>query len=266
MLFRSKKYLDFLAGLAVNALGYNHRELTRAIQDQASRVLHVSNLFYHPYAGTLAQKLVRMAGLRRAFFTNSGTEAIEGAIKIARAHARGEKGKIKLVALEKCFHGRTAGALSLTHADKYRKPFEPLLPDVEFVPVNDIEALRAAIDDDTAAFFAEPILGEGGIIALTQEFLREAEALCRRRRALFILDEIQCGLGRTGYPFYFQKTGVLPDILVLAKSLGAGLPLGAILVGERVEQALQAGDHGTTFGGGPLACREIRRASCRERV
>ncbi|HEY3129046.1 MAG TPA: N-acetyltransferase [Acidobacteriota bacterium] len=250
-----KQYLDFLAGIAVNALGYNHPELTRAIQDQSTRVLHVSNLFYHPYAGPLARKLARMSGLRRAFFTNSGTEAVEGAIKIARAHSRGDKDKIKFVALENSFHGRTAGALSLTHGEKYRKPFEPLLPGIQFVPPNDVDALNKAIDEDTAAFIAEPILGEGGIISLTPDYLKEASELCHRHNALMILDEIQCGLGRTGYPFYFQKSGILPDVVLLAKSLGVGLPLGAILVGEKAERALQPGDHGTTFGGGPLACR-----------
>ncbi|MBI2820815.1 MAG: N-acetyltransferase [Acidobacteria bacterium] len=250
-----KKYLDFLAGLAVNALGYNHPELTRAIQDQATRTLHVCNLFYHPYSGPLAARLVRLSGLRRAFFTNSGTEAVEGAIKIVRAHARGKAGKTKMVALEKAFHGRTAGALSLTHAEKYRLPFAPLLPGVQFIPANDIEALHAAIDGETAAFIAEPILGEGGIVLLAPDFLREAQDLCRQHDTLLILDEIQSGLGRTGYPFYFQKAGVEPDIVLLAKSLGAGLPLGAILVGEKGEYALQPGDHGTTFGGGPLACR-----------
>lgn len=250
-----KKYLDFLAGLSVNALGYNHPELTRVIQDQAMRTLHVCNLFYHPYAGLLARKLVTLSGLRRAFFTNSGAEAVEGAIKITRAYARGHAGKMKIVALEKAFHGRTTGALSLTHTEKYRTPFEPLLPGVQFVPPNDIAALNSSIDGETAAFIGEPILGEGGVIPLTPDFLRVAWELCRRHDALFILDEIQCGLGRTGYPFYFQKAGVLPDVVVVAKSLGAGLPLGAILVGEKVENVLHAGDHGTTFGGGPLACR-----------
>ncbi|HEY2931216.1 MAG TPA: N-acetyltransferase [Acidobacteriota bacterium] len=249
-----KRYLDFLAGIAVNALGYNHPELTRVIQDQATRTLHVSNLFFHPFSGPLARKLVRMSGLRRAFFTNSGTEAVEGAFKITRAYARG-KNKPKIVALEHAFHGRTMGALSITYGEKYRKPFEPLLGQVQFIPANDIEALHASIDETTAAFIAEPILGEGGILPLTSDFLRDASDLCRRFDALFILDEIQCGLGRTGYPFYFQKLEVLPDILLLAKSLGLGIPLGAIIAGEKVEQTLQAGDHGTTFGGGPLACR-----------
>lgn len=250
-----KRYLDFLAGLAVNALGYNHPDLTRAIQDQCTKVLHVCNLFYHPYTGPLAERLVSLSGMKRAFFTNSGTEAVEGAIKMTRAHARGRKGKIGIVALEKSFHGRTLGALSLTHAEKYRLPFEPLLPGVQFVPPNDIQKLRAAMSDEVAAVIMEPLLGEGGVIPLSTPFLREARSLCDRHDALLILDEIQSGLGRTGSAFCFQKHGIVPDIVVLAKSLGAGLPLGAILAGEKAEFVLHHGDHGTTFGGGPLACR-----------
>ena len=219
--------------------------------------MHVSNLYYHEYQGPLAEKLCSLSGLNRAFFSNSGTEAIEGSIKLARlaGHRVGGEGKCRLVALDGSYHGRTFGALSLTGQDKHRKGFEPLLEDVTFVRQNDIEGLRAAVNDNTCAIVLEPIFGEGGIYECSVEFLQECRALADRHRAALIFDEIQCGLGRTGTVFAFQTFGVTPDIVAIAKPLAAGLPLGAFLAKEEFASAISPGQHGTTFGGGPLACR-----------
>ena len=252
-----KRYLDFVAGLGVNALGHAHPRIVKAIREQAARLLHVSNLYYHEYQGPLAEKLCRLSGLNRAFFSNSGTEAIEGSIKLARlaGHRAGGEAKCRLVALEGSYHGRTFGALSLTGQDKHRKGFEPLLGDVTFVKQNDVEGLRAAVNDNTCAIVLEPIFGEGGIYECSTEFLRECRALADRHRAALIFDEIQCGLGRTGTIFAFQAFGVTPDIVAIAKPIAAGLPLGAFIAKEEFASAISAGQHGTTFGGGPLACR-----------
>jgi acetylornithine/N-succinyldiaminopimelate aminotransferase len=254
---KGKKYLDFVSGLGVNALGHAHPRIVKAIREQAARLLHVSNLYYHEYQGPLAEKLCALSGLDRAFFQNSGTEAIEGSIKLARlaGHRAGGEAKSKLVALEGSYHGRTFGALSLTGQDKHRKGFEPLLEDVTFVKQNDLESLRAAVNENTCAIVLEPIFGEGGIYECTPEFLRECRALADRHKAALIFDEIQCGLGRTGTLFAFQSFGVTPDIVAIAKPIAAGLPLGAFIAKEEFASAIAPGQHGTTFGGGPLACR-----------
>jgi predicted acetylornithine/succinylornithine family transaminase len=252
-----KKYLDFVAGLGVNALGHAHPRIVKVIREQASRAIHLSNLYYNEYQGRLAEKLCTLSGLQRAIFSNSGTEAVEGSIKLARlaGHRAGGSAKSQLVALEGSYHGRSFGAMSVTGQDKYRKGFEPLLEDVKFVPRNDAEALRAAVTDNTCAIVLEPIFGEGGIHECSVEFLKECRALADRHRAALIFDEIQCGLGRTGTIFAFQTFGVTPDIVAIAKPIAAGIPLGAFLVKEEFASAISAGQHGTTFGGGPLACR-----------
>ena len=256
-----KRYLDFVAGLGVNALGHAHPRIVKTIREQAAKLIHVSNLYYHEYQGELAEKLCLLSGgssgMSRAFFSNSGTEAIEGSIKLARlaGHRAGGEAKSRLVALEGSYHGRTFGALSLTGQDKHRKGFEPLLEDVTFVRQNDVEGLRTAVNDNTCAVVLEPIFGEGGIYECSVEFLRECRVLADRHRAALIFDEIQCGLGRTGTIFAFQSFGVTPDMVAIAKPIAAGLPLGAFLAKEEFASAISPGQHGTTFGGGPLACR-----------
>lgn len=252
-----RRYLDFVSGIGVNALGHAHPRIVKTIRDQAAKLVHVSNLYYHEYQGPLAEKLSRLSGLSRAFFSNSGTEAIEGSIKLARlaGHRAGGEAKCGLVALEGSYHGRTFGALSLTGQDKHRKGFEPMLEGVTFVKQNDLESLRAAVNDNTCAIVLEPIFGEGGIYECSPEFLTECRALADRHKAALMLDEIQCGLGRTGTLFAFQTFGVTPDIVAIAKPIAAGLPLGAFIAKEEFASAISPGQHGTTFGGGPLACR-----------
>jgi acetylornithine/N-succinyldiaminopimelate aminotransferase len=257
---RGKRYLDLLGGLAVNSLGYAYPEILTALRDEAETLLHVSNLLYHSYQGPLAEKLTRLAGLDRAFFANSGTEAIEGALKLARAYARKHHPhepfeKFEILAVENSFHGRTFGALAATWPEKYRKPFEPLLPGVRFIKLNEVAHLRNSFTPRAAAFVVEVIQGEGGVVEVREDFLRMAEELCHTHQALLICDEIQCGLGRTGRFFAFSKYGLRPDIVVVAKPLAAGLPLAAILAREEVAQAFSPGMHGTTFGGGPVQCR-----------
>jgi len=252
-----KKYLDFVSGLGVNALGHAHPRIVKTIREQSARLVHISNLYYHEYQGRLAEKLATLSGLDRVFFSNSGTEAIEGSIKLARlaSHRIGGLEKSRLIGLEGSYHGRTFGAMSLTGQDKYRKGFEPLLEEVTFVPRNDTVALRAAINDQTCAIVLEPIFGEGGILECSVEFLQECRKLADQHKVALIFDEIQCGLGRTGNLFAFQSFGVEPDIVAIAKPIAAGLPLGAFLAREEFASAISAGQHGTTFGGGPLACR-----------
>jgi predicted acetylornithine/succinylornithine family transaminase len=255
---QGREYLDFLGGLAVNDLGYAHPEVLAVLRDEAETLLHVSNLLYHPYQAPLAKKLTSLAGLDRAFFANSGTEAIEGALKLVRAYARQHPKPFlrdEILALENSFHGRTFGALSVTWPEKYRKPFEPLVPGFRFVRLNDAGHLRESFTPRVAAVLLEVFQGEGGVVELSEEFLKTAEELCRTQHALLICDEIQCGLGRTGRFFAFTKFGLDPDIVVVAKPLAAGLPLAAILAREEVAQAFSPGMHGTTFGGGPLQCR-----------
>jgi acetylornithine/N-succinyldiaminopimelate aminotransferase len=244
-------YWDLLGGIAVNVLGHKHPRLMKTMRDASHSLLHVSNLYYHPAQGILGEKLVRASGLLRAFFCNSGTEANEAALKFARLATK----KTKLVALQESFHGRTLGALSLTGHEAYRTPFAPLVPGVSFVAPNDIAALEAAVDGETAAIFLEPVMGEGGVIPLDDEYLIAARQIADRNGALLVLDEIQCGLGRTGHLFAYQKSGIVPDMVTLAKPLGGGLPLGAVLTGAELEGVVKPGHHGTTFGGNPVACR-----------
>lgn len=258
-----REYLDFLAGIAVNALGYAHPRIARVIRREAGRATHVSNLFHNPYQGPLARKLAQWSGLDRVFFTNSGTEAIDGALKLARAHAHAQAAKagsgapgdkIRILALENSFHGRTFGALSITHTAKYREPFAPLVPGVDFVRLNDADDLEAKFDDAVCAIVIEPIQGEGGIFPVTEEFWEKARALATRHDAALIADEIQCGLGRTGRYFRYQRFASAPDIVTVAKPLAGGLPLGAMIANEKFASAFSPGMHGTTFGGGPLVC------------
>src|SRR5216684_1901650 len=252
-----KRYLDFVAGLGVNALGHAHPRIVKTIREQAARVIHLSNLYYNEYQGQLAERLCNLSGLQRAFFSNSGTEAMEGSIKLARlaGHKTGGEAKCQLVALQGSYHGRTFGSMSLTGQEKYRKGFEPLLQQVNFVGRNNVVALQAAVSDNTCAIVLEPIFGEGGILECSIEFLRECRAAADRHHAALIFDEIQCGLGRTGSIFAFQTFGVVPDIVAVAKPIAAGIPLGAFLAREEFASAISVGQHGTTFGGGPLACR-----------
>lgn len=255
--FEGKKYLDFVAGLGVNALGHAHPRIVKTIREQVAKIIHVSNLYYHEYQGQLAERLCQLSGLDRVFFSNSGTEAMEGAIKLARlaGHKAGGDAKCQLVALQGSYHGRTFGSMSLTGQDKYRKGFEPLLENVTFVQQNNLEALRSAANVNTCAIVLEPIFGEGGILECSTDFLRECRALADQHQAALIFDEIQCGLGRTGKMFAFQSFGVEPDIVTIAKPIAAGMPLGAFVAKERFASAISPGQHGTTFGGGPLACR-----------
>jgi len=243
----------------VNALGHAHPAIQAVLKRQAGRLIHVSNLFFHEYQSELAKKLTKISGLEKAFFCNSGTEAWEGALKLARAYARvnnpnGHKAKWRILALENSFHGRTFGSLATTGQAKYRHPFAPLLPGVGFVAFNDVEDLKRQFDGSVCAVCMETIQGEGGINPVTPEFLQTARVLTEKTGALLILDEIQCGLGRTGKWFAYEHYGVKPDIVTVAKPLAAGLPLGAILTTNRVASGMHPGMHGTTFGGGPLAC------------
>ena len=253
-----RRYLDFMAGIGVNALGHAHPRIVKIVREQAGLIMHCSNLYYNQYGGPLAKRLAEVSGLQRTFFANSGTEAMEGALKIARAHGHAiSPEKFEVIALENSFHGRTLGALSITGQAKYRAPFEPLLPGVKFVPPNDAAALEAAFSDRTAALVIEMIQGEGGIYPLTQEFVAQARQLADRHNALLIADEIQCGVGRPGTFFAYQRAQsvVLPDVVAAAKPLGAGIPLGVIIANQKAADAIQPGMHGSTFGGGPLACR-----------
>jgi acetylornithine/N-succinyldiaminopimelate aminotransferase len=252
-----REYLDLLAGIGVGALGHGHEGLSAAIADQSREMIHCSNLFFHPLQGQVAERLAALSGLSRAFFCNSGAEAVEACLKFARRywHSKGVVGRTEIIAMEGDFHGRTMGALSTTWNEHYRTPFMPLVPNVRFVPVNDPAALRSAVTDKTAAIILEPIQGEGGVRPLTQEFADAVTDICRTTGTLLIADEVQCGLGRTGQAFYFQKLGMHPDLVPVGKALAGGVPMGAALVKEEVAATLAYGDHGTTFGGNLLACR-----------
>jgi acetylornithine aminotransferase/acetylornithine/N-succinyldiaminopimelate aminotransferase len=258
---RGKKYLDFLGGIAVNALGHAHPRIVKVIRRESARAIHLSNLYHNAYQGPLARKLAHWSGLDRAFFSNSGAEAIEGALKLARLYGRTSADapgsparKHRILALENSFHGRTFGAVSVTATEKYRLPFAPLVPGVEFVRFNDLADLEAKFDDTVCAILLETIQGEGGIYPVSEEFWNRARALATKNAALLIADEIQSGLGRTGRYFAYQKFSSKPDVAVVAKPLAAGLPLGAVLTTEAVAARVSPGLHGTTFGGGPLAC------------
>lgn len=253
-----KKYLDLLAGIGVNALGHNHPRIIQVIRDQASKIIHTSNLYYHPYQGQLAKRIVETSGLDRVFFCNSGTEAIEGAIKMARGHGRKvSHDKYELIALENSFHGRTLGALSITGQPKYREPFEPLLPGVKFIQRNDVAALEAAVNERTAGIIMEGIQGEGGVLPMTNEFFAKARTLANQFDALLIQDGIQCSVGRTGTYYSYQRFNppILPDVMTIAKPIACGLPLGAVVANEKAASAIGPGMHGTTYGGGPLTTR-----------
>jgi acetylornithine/N-succinyldiaminopimelate aminotransferase len=260
-----REYLDFLAGIAVNALGHAHPRLVRVIRREAGRAIHTSNLFHNPYQGPLARKLAQWSGLDRVFFTNSGTEAIDGALKLARAYAHakaaagvgggsGSPKKTRFLALENSFHGRTFGAVSITYPAKYREPFAPLVPGVDFVKFNDVADLERKFDASVCALVMETIQGEGGIFPVSREFWQRARELATKHDAALIADEIQCGMGRTGRYFAYQTLGSLPDVVTVAKPLAGGLPLGAFVANEKFAAAFVPGMHGTTFGGGPLVC------------
>ncbi len=248
-----KRYLDLISGIGVNAFGYGHPRITAAIVNQAARCVHTSNLVFHRYQGMLAERLCHISGLDRAFFSNSGTEAMEAALKAVRA--RSYPRPLRLVALQGSFHGRTLGALSVTGQCELRRRFDPFGCEVAFVEPNDAASLASAVHEDTAAVILEPVLGEGGINPLDVEFVKQARELTERHGAYLIVDETQCGLGRTGKYFAYQWAAIRPDIVVTAKPLAAGLPLGATLFTEDAAQWLPPHSHGTTFGGGPLACR-----------
>ncbi|MGH9688111.1 MAG: aspartate aminotransferase family protein [Candidatus Acidiferrales bacterium] len=256
---KGREYLDFLAGIAVNALGYANPRIVRVIRREAGRTMHVSNLFHNPYQAPLARKLAEWSGLDRAFFANSGSEAVEGALKLARAYAHiraapGRSPQTRILALENSFHGRTFGALSITYPEKYRKPFEPLVPGVDFVKFNDMADLESKFDGTVCAIVIEPIQGEGGIHLVSEEFWKRARELATEHGAALIADEIQAGLGRTGRRFAYQRFGSLPDIVTIAKPLGSGLPLGAFVATDEFASVFAPGMHGSTFGGGPLVC------------
>jgi predicted acetylornithine/succinylornithine family transaminase len=253
-----KRYLDFISGIGVNALGHAHPRLVKVIREQAALLIHSSNLYYHQYQGKLAKRLCEMSGLQRCFFANTGTEAIEGALKMIHSHGRSIwSEKYEVIALENSFHGRTLGALSITGQAKYRADFEPLVPGARFVALNDVAALEAAFSNRTAGIVLELIQGEGGINPLTPEFAAKARELATRYDALLVADEIQCGVGRPGTYFSYQRANpvILPDIMVAAKPLACGIPLGVILANDKAAATIKPGMHGTTFGGGALACR-----------
>ena len=253
------RYLDLLSGIGVNALGYGHPAIERAIVNQSRALIHTSNLFYHEGQAELALRLTERTGMDRVFFSNTGTEAWEGALKLARAHAgllrsEGKQIGTKFLALEQSFHGRTFGSMSTTYKAKYREPFAPGVPGVEFVRFNDVADLRAKFSTEVCAILVEAIQGEGGIRPLTQEFMAEARKLADSTGAFLVVDEIQAGLGRTGKWCGYQHYGIKPDVTTLAKPIAGGIPLGAVLCTEEAARAIHAGMHGTTFGGGPLAC------------
>jgi acetylornithine/N-succinyldiaminopimelate aminotransferase len=252
-------FLDLLSGIGVSALGYAHPAIEAAIQDQSKRLLHTSNLFFHEGTANLALQLTEISGLDRVFFCNSGTEAWEAALKLARSHAlllreNGRKIGTKFLAMEHSFHGRTMGSVSTTHKEKYREPFGPVMPGVEFVRFNDVDDLRAKFSEDICGICIEPLQGEGGIHPVSQEFFAAARELCDSTGALLLADEIQSGLGRTGKWFAYQHYGILPDITTLAKPIAGGIPMGAMLCTDEAALGFTPGQHGTTFGGGPLAC------------
>ena len=257
-----KKYLDFCAGIAVFALGYHNEDYNQALKNQIDKVIHTSNYYYNVPAIEAAKKLVKVSGMDRVFFTNSGAEAVEGAIKAARKYAYLKDGCTdhEIIAMEHSFHGRTMGALSVTGNPKYREAFQPMIGNIRFATLNDFESVLSQVNDKTCAIMFETIQGEGGIHPATKEFMEQVKQLCEERDILLILDEIQCGMGRSGAMFAWQKYGIKPDIMTTAKALGCGVPVGAFLMTEKVAGAsLVAGDHGTTYGGNPLAAAAINK-------
>ncbi len=257
-----KKYLDFVSGIAVFALGYNNKEYNDALKNQIDKLLHTSNYYYNVPAIEAAKKIKEVSGMDRVFFTNSGAEAVEGALKTARKYAFLKDGKNdhEIIAMNHSFHGRTFGALSVTGNPHYREAFEPMIGNIKFADLNDYDSVLKCVNDKTCAIILETVQGEGGIYPATEEFLTKVRALCDEKDILLILDEIQCGMGRTGYMFAWQKYGIKPDIMTTAKALGCGVPVGAFLMTEKVGQnSLVAGDHGTTYGGNPFACAAINK-------
>ena len=255
-----KEYLDFAAGFAVTGLGYGNKEFEEALKEQIGKLYHTSNLYYHESCGEAARELNRVCGMDRVFFTNSGSEAIEGALKAARryAYAKGT-GRYEFIAMENSFHGRSFGAVSVTGHDSYREPFEPLVPGVKFAKFNDLDSVKSLAGDKTCAIILEPLQGEGGINLATQEFMEGIRSFCDENDILMICDEVQCGMGRTGNMFAWQGFRVKPDILTMAKAIGNGIPVGAFAMTEKVTQySLKPGDHGATYGGNPLACTAVK--------
>ena len=259
-----KKYLDFAAGIAVNALGYHYPGYDDALKSQIDKLTHISNLYYNEPMSEAGEKLIKASGLSKAFFTNSGTEAIEGALKAARKYSYTkygkEAGRFEIIAMNHSFHGRSMGALSVTGTEHYREPFEPLIGGVKFADFNDLESVEAQITDKTCAVITEVVQGEGGIYPAQKEFLEGLRALCNEKDIILIFDEIQCGMGRTGYYFAWQSYGVQPDVMTCAKALGCGVPVGAFVLGEKAAAAsLVPGDHGTTYGGNPFVCAAVSK-------
>ena len=257
-----KEYLDFAAGIAVQSLGYNNKEYTQALKDQIDKLTHISNLYYSVPMAEAAEKVKKASRLEKVFFTNSGTEAIEGALKVARKYSYAKYGedRYEIVAMNHSFHGRSLGALSVTGNEKYRKPFEPLIGGVRFADYNDLESVKSQVNEKTCAIILETVQGEGGIYPATEEFLKGVKALCEEKDLILILDEIQCGMGRTGYMFAWQEYGVEPDVMTCAKALGCGVPVGAFVLGKKVADAsLAPGDHGTTYGGNPFVCAAVSK-------
>ena len=255
-----KKYLDFAAGIAVSAFGYNNKEYNDALKAQIDKLMHTSNLYYNVPAVSAAERLIKASGMDRVFFTNSGTEAVEGAIKAAKKYAYTRDGEAghEIIAMEHSFHGRSLGALAVTGNTHYREPFGPMMPGVKFAEYNNLESVKAQITDKTCAILFETVQGEGGIYPASKEFIEGVRALCDEHDILLILDEIQCGMGRTGEMFAWQAYGVKPDIMTSAKALGCGVPVGAFLMTEKVaEKSLVPGDHGTTYGGNPFVCAAV---------
>lgn len=256
-----KKYLDFAAGFAVTGLGYNNKELNAVLKEQIDKIYHISNLYYHENCGEAAEALNRITEMDRVFFTNSGSEANEGALKAARRYAYTKKtGRYEFIAMEHSFHGRSIGSVSVTGHDSYREPFEPLLPGIHFAKFNDLDSVKELVNDKTCAIILEPLQGEGGINLAHKEFMTGIRKICDEHDILMICDEIQCGMGRTGTMFAWQGFGVKPDIITMAKAIGNGIPVGAFAMTKKVaEYSLKPGDHGTTYGGNPLACTAVKK-------
>ncbi len=257
-----KEYLDFAAGIAVFALGYNHPEYNQALKNQIDKLVHTSNLYYNVPMMEAAEKLTKATGLSKVFFTNSGTEAIEGAIKVARKYAYLKDGSNdhEIIAMNHSFHGRSLGALSVTGNAHYQEPFKPLIGGIRFADFNDLESVKAQVNEKTCAIIMETVQGEGGIYPATQEFIQGVRKICDENDILLILDEIQCGMGRTGEMFAYQSYGVMPDVVTSAKALGCGIPVGAFVLNEKTAKAsLVPGDHGTTYGGNPFACAAVSK-------
>ena len=256
-----KKYLDFAAGFAVSGLGYGNQKLNAALKFQIDQLYHTSNLYYHTNCGEAAQKLNRISGMDRVFFTNSGSEANEGALKAARRYAYNKKsGRYQFIAMENSFHGRSFGAVSVTGHTAYREPFEPMLPGVSFAEFNNLDSVKALVTDQTCAIILEPLQGEGGINLATQEFMEGIRKICDENGILMICDEVQCGMGRSGAWFAWQQMGITPDIMTMAKAIGSGVPVGAFAMTKEVaDNSLVPGDHGTTYGGNPLCCAAVSK-------